>query len=52
MLVHDGPSWNYLYRKMISVLVAAGRRVVAPDLIDSGRCDKPTGIVVNRSPEP
>ena len=41
LLLHGEPSWCYLYRKMIPVLVAAGHRVVAPDLIGFGRSDKP-----------
>ncbi len=36
MVVHGEPSWSSLYRTLISVLVAAGHRVVAPDLIDLG----------------
>jgi haloalkane dehalogenase len=40
-LLHGEPSWSYLYRKMIPLLVAAGHRVVAPDLIGFGRSDKP-----------
>jgi haloalkane dehalogenase len=42
LLMHGEPSWAYLYRHMIPVLVAAGHRVVAPDLIGFGRSDKPT----------
>jgi haloalkane dehalogenase len=41
LLLHGEPSWSYLYRKMIPVLVAAGHRAVAPDLIGFGRSDKP-----------
>jgi haloalkane dehalogenase len=41
VLLHGEPSWSYLYRKMIPVLVAAGLRVVAVDLIGFGRSDKP-----------
>lgn len=41
LLMHDEPSWSYLYRKMIPILVAAGHRVVAPDLVGFGRSDKP-----------
>jgi haloalkane dehalogenase len=41
LLMHGEPSWAYLYRKMIPPLVAAGHRVVAPDLIGFGRSDKP-----------
>jgi haloalkane dehalogenase len=39
---HGEPSWAYLYRKMLPPLVAAGRRVVCPDLPGFGRSDKPT----------
>jgi haloalkane dehalogenase len=42
LLMHGEPSWCYLYRTMIPVLVAAGHRIVAPDLIGFGRSDKPT----------
>jgi haloalkane dehalogenase len=41
LLLHGEPSWSFLYRKMVPVLVAAGHRVVAPDLIGFGRSDKP-----------
>ena len=41
LLLHGEPSWSYLYRKMIPLLVGAGLRAVAPDLIGFGRSDKP-----------
>lgn len=41
LLLHGEPSWSYLYRKMIPLIVDAGHRVVAPDLIGFGRSDKP-----------
>ncbi len=41
LCLHGNPSWCYLYRKMIPVFLAAGDRVVAPDLIGFGRSDKP-----------
>ncbi len=41
LMLHGEPSWSYLYRKMITPLAAAGRRVLAPDLIGFGRSDKP-----------
>jgi haloalkane dehalogenase len=41
LLLHGEPSWSYLYRTMIPVLVRAGHRCVAPDLIGFGRSDKP-----------
>jgi haloalkane dehalogenase len=42
LMLHGEPSWSYLYRKMISPVVAAGYRVIAPDLIGFGKSDKPT----------
>jgi len=41
LLMHGEPSWCFLYRKMIPVLVDAGLRAVAPDLVGFGRSDKP-----------
>ena len=41
LLMHGEPSWCYLYRKMIPILVAAGHRAIAPDLVGFGRSDKP-----------
>lgn len=41
LCLHGNPSWSYLYRRMIPVFLAAGDRVVAPDLIGFGRSDKP-----------
>lgn len=42
LLMHGEPSWSYLYRKMIPSFVAAGHRVIAPDLVGFGKSDKPT----------
>lgn len=42
LLMHGEPSWCYLYRTMIPVLVEAGLRCIAPDLVGFGRSDKPT----------
>ncbi|MFZ4809909.1 MAG: haloalkane dehalogenase [Ilumatobacteraceae bacterium] len=42
LLMHGEPTWAYLYRHMIPALVAAGHRVVVPDLVGFGRSDKPT----------
>jgi haloalkane dehalogenase len=42
LLLHGEPSWCFLYRHMIPALVAAGHRVVAPDLVGFGRSDKPS----------
>jgi len=41
LCLHGNPTWSYLYRKMIPSLLAAGDRVVAPDLIGFGKSDKP-----------
>ena len=41
VLMHGEPSWCFLYRKMIPVLVDAGLRALAPDLVGFGRSDKP-----------
>ena len=42
LCMHGEPSWSYLYRNMIPPLVAAGLRVIAPDLVGFGKSDKPT----------
>ncbi|MHA2267770.1 MAG: haloalkane dehalogenase [Promethearchaeota archaeon] len=42
LLMHGEPSWSFLYRHMIPILVKAGFRIVAPDLVGFGRSDKPT----------
>lgn len=41
LMLHGEPSWCYLYRHMIGPVVAAGLRVVAPDLVGFGKSDKP-----------
>jgi len=41
LCMHGQPTWSYLYRHMIPVLVGAGLRVLAPDLVGFGRSDKP-----------
>ena len=41
LCLHGQPTWSYLYRHMIPVLLGAGGRVVAPDLFGFGRSDKP-----------
>jgi haloalkane dehalogenase len=44
LLLHGEPSWSFLYRKMIPVLVEGGHRVIAMDHIGMGRSDKPIDI--------
>lgn len=41
LLLHGEPSWCYLYRKMLPLLVDAGFRTIAADLVGFGRSDKP-----------
>jgi pimeloyl-ACP methyl ester carboxylesterase len=48
LMLHGQPSWSYLYRKMIPVLVEAGYRVIATDHIGMGRSDKPVDPRVHR----
>ncbi len=42
LLMHGEPSWSFLYRYMIPILVKAGYKTLAPDLVGFGRSDKPT----------
>ncbi|MBV8951940.1 MAG: haloalkane dehalogenase [Actinobacteria bacterium] len=41
LMLHGEPSWSYLYRRMVPVLVDAGLRAIAIDLVGFGRSDKP-----------
>lgn len=41
LCLHGEPTWAYLYRSMIPVLLGSGARVVVPDLFGFGRSDKP-----------
>jgi len=41
LCLHGNPAWSYLYRHMLPTFLAAGDRVVAPDLIGFGKSDKP-----------
>jgi len=40
LCLHGEPTWCFLYRRMVPVLVEAGYRVVAPDFMGFGRSDK------------
>ena len=44
LMLHGEPTWSYLYRHMIPICVAAGHRVIAPDLIGFGKSDKPIKV--------
>jgi haloalkane dehalogenase len=41
LCLHGEPTWAYLFHRMIPTFLAAGARVVAPDLFGFGRSDKP-----------
>ena len=41
LLLHGQPTWSYLYRSVVPVLVDHGIRVIAPDNVGFGRSDKP-----------
>jgi len=41
LCLHGEPTWSYLYRKMIPVMLESGARVIAPDFFGFGRSDKP-----------
>jgi haloalkane dehalogenase len=44
VLFHGEPSWSFLYRKIIGVLLDKGYRCIAPDQPGFGRSDKPTDV--------
>ena len=39
-LLHGEPTWSYLFRKMIPILVNEGHRVIVPDCVGFGKSDK------------
>ncbi|MEY2804693.1 MAG: hypothetical protein RL657_2029 [Pseudomonadota bacterium] len=41
LCLHGNPAWSYLYRRMMPVWLAAGHRVVAPDMPGFGKSDQP-----------
>jgi haloalkane dehalogenase len=41
---HGEPTWGFLWRKVVPPVLAAGHRVILPDLAGFGRSDKPTDI--------
>ncbi|MFT7306396.1 MAG: haloalkane dehalogenase, partial [Candidatus Azotimanducaceae bacterium] len=42
LLMHGMPTWSYLYRDIIPLLVSKGFRCIAPDHLGFGKSDKPT----------
>ena len=45
LLLHGEPSWSFLYRHVVRVLIESGIRCVVPDLVGFGRSDKPVDQV-------
>ncbi len=41
VLLHGNPTWGFLYREFVGPLVAAGYRVIVPDMIGFGLSEKP-----------
>lgn len=41
LCLHDSCRWSYMYSPLIPTILAAGQRVVAPDMIGFGKSDKP-----------
>lgn len=41
LFLHGVPTWSFTFRKIIPQCVAAGNRVIAPDLPGFGKSDKP-----------
>ena len=41
---HGEPTWSFLWRKVMAVLVERGYRCIAPDQPGFGRSDKPTDV--------
>lgn len=48
LCLHGNPAWSYLYRRMLPVFIAAGHRVVAPDMPGFGKSDKPIDVAQHR----
>lgn len=42
VLLHGNPTWGFLYRDFVAPLIAAGHRVIVPDMIGFGLSEKPT----------
>jgi haloalkane dehalogenase len=41
LMLHGEPTWSFLWRKVAGPVLAAGHRVILPDLPGFGRSDKP-----------
>jgi cis-3-alkyl-4-acyloxetan-2-one decarboxylase len=47
LLLHGNPTWSFLWRKVIRILVPQNVRVIAPDLVGLGLSDKPLDPAVH-----
>ncbi len=47
VLQHGNPTWSYLWRKVIRILIEGGVRVIAPDLVGLGLSHKPHDVRVH-----
>jgi haloalkane dehalogenase len=43
LMIHGNPAWSHLVRDHVKPLADAGYRVIAIDMIDFGKSDKPAG---------
>lgn len=41
VMLHGEPTWSYLYRHVVPLIVEAGHRAIVPDLVGFGKSDKP-----------
>jgi tRNA(adenine34) deaminase len=48
LCLHDSTRWSYMYSPLIPTILAAGQRVVAPDMIGFGKSDKPKKVAFHR----
>eukprot|EP00937_MAST-01D_sp_MAST-1D-sp2_P005946 g5946.t1 len=37
LMLHGGPSWSFMFRKVVPLLVAKGYRVICPDALGMGK---------------
>jgi len=47
LLQHGNPTWSFLWRKVVPILMEGGVRVIAPDLVGLGLSDKPRDPAVH-----
>ena len=47
LLLHGNPTWCYLWRKVIRILVGENLRIIAPDLVGLGLSSKPRNLATH-----